>query len=195
MFDPGKLSSLRRERGISQVALADKLGISPAQVHRLEKGQRRITIDMLIAYCEALDANIDRLFNIRTVVPIIGIINDTEQVLPLPPNTPYETHAPNLVPDPERLAALRWQPVEQLNVMRDHILFFYSDVSGIPDDAWGQRCFIRREDGTERIGWPIKEAGQIHVLDTTSNAEFNVKVDTAIPALAVVSPFLLKQLG
>ncbi len=49
MFDPRRLKELRNEHGMTQTAVGEKLGVSAAQIHRLEQGQRRITIDKLIA--------------------------------------------------------------------------------------------------------------------------------------------------
>ena len=195
MFDPGRLKELRKERGMTQRAVGEKLGVSTAQVHRLEQGLRRITIDKLIAYCDAVGIGIEGLFNQRTMVPIVGVINAESQVLALPPNTPHEAPVPNLVADPQRLVALRWNAIGKIGVMHNHLMYFYKDVKGIPEDAWGQRCFIRRKDGTARVGWPILNDGQIHVDDTTISAEFNIKIDSASPILAVVTPYLINRLA
>jgi transcriptional regulator with XRE-family HTH domain len=194
MFDPGRLKELRNEHGMTQAALGEKLGVSAAQIHRLEQGHRRITIDKLVAYCEALGIGVETLFNTRTTVPIIGIINAESQVLSLPPNTPYETLAPNLVSDPHRMAAVRWAATGRIEVMHDHLMYFYKDIEGVPDDAWNQRCFIRRKDGTARIGWPVLNDGQIHVSDTTISPEYNIEIESASPILAVVTPYLLDRL-
>ncbi len=187
-FDPAVLSSLRKDRGLTMTALAKKLQQSPAQVHRLENGQRRVTIDLLLRYCYALGVDIRQLFEQEILVPIIGVINAEYEVLPLPPNTPSQTRAPGIVPDPERLAAILWEPAKRFSQMHGHLCFFYADVEGIPNAAWNQRCVIRRRNGTQRTGWPVREGGQMHIDNADGAVEFNVDIEWASPILAVVAP-------
>lgn len=190
-FDPGRLRELRQQSGLSMAAIARKLNVSPAQVHRLEKGQRRITVDMLLQYCDALGVDISRLFAAEITVPIIAVADAEYEVLPLPPNTEYLTRAPNIVPDPHRLAAVRWEPTGRIARMFGHLLFFYADTQGVPDEAWGHRCVIRREQGTQRLGWPIRDGDRTHIDGTEGKVEFNADIVWASPILAVVPPFLL----
>jgi transcriptional regulator with XRE-family HTH domain len=187
-FDPTVLRSLRKDRGLTITSLAKKLQQSPAQVHRLENGQRRITVDLLLRYCDALGVEIGQLFQKNPMIPIIGVINAEFEVLPMPPNTPYQTRAPGIVPDPERLAAVRWEPAKRFSKMHGHLCFFYADVEGIPDAAWGQRCIIRRRNGTQVIGWPIRQGDQIHIDNPDSAVEFSADIVWASPILAVFSP-------
>lgn len=46
---------IRELRGLSQAALAEKMGISQSQVDRIEKGQRKLTVDWVLKFSEALD--------------------------------------------------------------------------------------------------------------------------------------------
>ena len=190
-FDPAVLAALRKDRGLTLTSMAKKLQQSPAQIHRLENGQRRVTVDLLLRYCDALGIEIGQLFEKDLMVPIIGVINAEYEVLPLPPNTPYQTRAPRLVPDPERLAAIRWEPAKRFSQMHGHLCFFYADVEGIPDAAWNQRCVIRRRNGTQRTGWPVREGDQMHIDNTGGAVEFNVDIAWASPILAVFAPITL----
>lgn len=52
---------IRELRGLSQASLADKMGISQSQVDRLEKGQRKLTVDWVIKFSEALDTSFDSI--------------------------------------------------------------------------------------------------------------------------------------
>ena len=38
-FNPGKLKELRVQKGVSVAEMAEKLGVSVQQAHRLEKGE------------------------------------------------------------------------------------------------------------------------------------------------------------
>ena len=68
-------------------------------------------------------------------------------------------------------------------------MFFRVDHDGIPETAWGQRCIIRRANGSQRIGWIIQKDGQIHIDESGGDAEFNADIVWASTILAVVPPF------
>ena len=190
-FNLERLRDARKSSGLPLKEIAARMDISVPQVQRLENGQRRMTIDALESYCAAVGLDLMDLIREAPDVPIIGVIDADHTVHPLTPNTPYSTRAPYIVPDPERLAAIRYEPAGQIEHMLGHLLFFYADTTGIPDHAWNQRSLIRRADHTQRIGWPIKSDGQMHINDTLGNAEFNVQIEWASPILAVVPPFLM----
>ena len=189
-FNPETLREIRLRKGMSMAQLARRTGTSPAQIQRLETGKRRLTIDMLLQMCDALDTDIRQLFTQTAMVPITGIVTTVSEVLPLPPNSEYQTPAPNIVPDPKRLAAVRYEPEGRVGPMLGHLLFFYADINGVPDFIWGQRCIVRRSDGTLRLGWPLREGDGVHINDTVAQAEFNVRLTWASPILAVIPPFL-----
>jgi hypothetical protein len=71
-------------------------------------------------------------------------------------------------------------------------MFFYADLSGIPDLAWNNRCIIRRTNGTHRTGWLMRDDGGIYVDDTHGQIERDIDVDWASPVLAVIPPFLVE---
>jgi transcriptional regulator with XRE-family HTH domain len=50
---------LRRQQGISQKQLAQAIGIDPASMNRVEKGERALALAELIAIATHLDANVD----------------------------------------------------------------------------------------------------------------------------------------
>lgn len=51
------LADLRRQKGITQVALADALGVPQSYVSKYESGERRIDLVELVRICRALDAD------------------------------------------------------------------------------------------------------------------------------------------
>lgn len=55
MIDPQRLQLERRERGMSQKDLAEKAGITPATVCRLERGHHRAMPRTLRRLAEAMD--------------------------------------------------------------------------------------------------------------------------------------------
>ena len=53
-----KLRKLRSERGLSQIALAHALGLSPSYLNQLEQNQRPLTVSVLLKLNRALDVDI-----------------------------------------------------------------------------------------------------------------------------------------
>jgi len=58
------IKAVRESRGMTQEALALKLGTSTAQVNRLEKSVRKLTIEWLLRICGALDATADEIVDL-----------------------------------------------------------------------------------------------------------------------------------
>lgn len=58
-----KLIARRQELGLSQRALAERLGVVYSFVGKIETGDRRLDIFELILYCTALELNIIDLIN------------------------------------------------------------------------------------------------------------------------------------
>lgn len=193
-FDPLLLKRLRRKQGITMKALADKLGTSTTQVHRLENGLRRLTVTMLFEFCEALNAHPSDLFEFAGGVSVTGIVDDAYEVLPLTPSSPKQVVSPRLVQDMQNVAALGWEPKNRLMPMHGHYMFYYAHDDGVPEHAWGSRCLLLLQDGRQRIGWPIRDAESIHIDNHQGRTEFNVELIWASPILAVVPPFLINKL-
>lgn len=193
-FDPARLRSARLRAGLTIAEMAKRLNVSAAQVHRLETGQRRLTVDALLEICSALRVEITQLFSPSHTVPVLGVIDSTYEILPLPANTATMTYAPSIVPDMENVAAVRWEPHRRFSHMFGHIMLFYSNRNAVGDDCWNQRCLLRRETGTQRIGWPVMREGIVHIDGVEGVTEFSVKLDWGSPILAVVSPVLIAQI-
>jgi transcriptional regulator with XRE-family HTH domain len=193
-FDPLQLKRLRVQQGMTITALAKKLGTSTTQVHRLENGLRRLTVTMLFEFCEALNTSPADLFEFSGSVPVTGVVDDAYEVLPLTPTSPKQVVSPRLVQDMQNVAALGWEPKNQLMPMHGHYMFYYAHNNGVPENAWGNRCLLLLGDGRQRIGWPIRDAESFHIDNHEGRAEFNVELIWASPILAVVPPFLMNNL-
>lgn len=193
-FDPLLLKHLRLKQGITMKALADKLGTSTTQVHRLENGLRRLTVTVLFEFCEALNAHPSDLFEFSGSVSVTGIVDDAYEILPLTPSSPKQVVSPRLVQDMQNVAALGWEPKNRLMPMHGHYMFYYAHDDGVPEHAWGSRCLLLLHDGRQRIGWPIRDAESTHIDNHQGRTEFNVELIWASPILAVVPPFLINKL-
>ncbi|HSX11746.1 MAG TPA: helix-turn-helix transcriptional regulator [Chlamydiales bacterium] len=58
---PKRLAALRREKNLTQQALADKIGISVVQVRRYEAGASQPTLDVIRNLAKALGVSADTL--------------------------------------------------------------------------------------------------------------------------------------
>ena len=56
-----RLATLRRERGLTQIQVAEALGISQQQVLSFEKGRRRMPLSMLPAAADLFSLSVDEL--------------------------------------------------------------------------------------------------------------------------------------
>lgn len=56
------LANHRKNNGLSQQELADKLGVDQGTVSKVEQGKWAITVDMLALFCHHLDYPIKKLF-------------------------------------------------------------------------------------------------------------------------------------
>lgn len=193
-FQPTQLKHLRVKQGMTITALAKKLGTSTTQVHRLENGLRRLTVTMLFEFCEALNTSPSDLFEFSGSVPVTGVVDDAYEVLPLTPTSPKQVVSPRLVQDMQNVAALGWEPKNQLLPMSGHYMFYYAHNDGVPEQAWGNRCLLLLGDGRQRVGWPVRGAESFHIDNHEGRAEFNVELTWASPILAVIPPFLMNNL-
>lgn len=57
-----RLRAARAAKGLSQQALADRVGVSRQTVNAIEQGDYNPTIHLCIAICRALDKTLDELF-------------------------------------------------------------------------------------------------------------------------------------
>jgi transcriptional regulator with XRE-family HTH domain len=55
------VAGLRRERGLTQVMLAERVGVHPSQLHRYEAGSAQPTLDVVRRLCVALSVSADLL--------------------------------------------------------------------------------------------------------------------------------------
>ncbi len=193
-FDPARLRTLRKQRKISVAQVADALDVSVAQIHRIENGQRRLTVNTLLEYCQVLDLDLCQLFAEQRTITVTGIVNAEYEVLPTPPQSIQQISLPAILPGINRVAALRWEPKGHLSGMTGHVLLYYQHDDGVPNRAWDTRCLIVNQEGAQCIGWPIRDKRATHIEIPEGRTQFNVDLAWASPILAVLSPATVKIL-
>jgi|1048.fasta_scaffold00331_4 transcriptional regulator with XRE-family HTH domain len=71
---------LRKERGMTQQELGDKINLQRTQIGKLEKGQRSITVDTLLNLANALQVSVYALLPIEVKIKDISFLaNENHQ--------------------------------------------------------------------------------------------------------------------
>lgn len=183
-----RIRELRKQRGLTLQELGDLCGLSVQQVHRLERGHRRLTVEILEKLCDGLRVDMFALVRGAEQVPVLGVLDQDFLIHPVPPNSEVTVPAPYLGVDPKRLGAYRWQPQTRIANMEGQRVYFCRDVEGIDPAAWGHRSIVTLEDGSQRMGWLIQQNGHIHLGQTQGIVDLNITPVWASKVLGVLPP-------
>lgn len=77
-----RITEIRKERGITQEDLADKLGINRSVLNRIEKGTRPVRDEELVRIADYFDVTTDYLFG-RKIGATAPVTPDEESLLGL----------------------------------------------------------------------------------------------------------------
>jgi len=84
-----RLARIRKERGYTQVALAEKIGIIQSLISDYETDRLRLTAEMAIRFALAMDVTTDELLHPKskkkTKRPSLKIMRRMEEIEKLPP--------------------------------------------------------------------------------------------------------------
>lgn len=73
------VANKRKELGIEQSVLAEKMGLSQASYSRLESGKSTFSVDQMFECARALDISVEALFN--SVVNTVSNLESSDDVL------------------------------------------------------------------------------------------------------------------
>lgn len=147
-----KLKSLREERGWTHEKAAEEMGVSRSQFIKLERGERRLTIQYINQAARA--------FGIRAAdiledmddnsVPLVGYIGAGSEILPefeqVPPEGLDQIHVPFALPDD--MIALEVRGDSMLPVYKDgHVLVVYREQKRPLSAFYGEEAAVRTSDG------------------------------------------------
>lgn len=101
LIDGQGFRALRRARGWDQKTLADKAGVDPSLISRLERGlQDNVTTSALVGLAQTFDVPVDALLVPYRDQPSSSLVHELEVVV---------SNLPNLSPENQRLvAAILW---------------------------------------------------------------------------------------
>ncbi|MBO6656079.1 MAG: hypothetical protein JJ934_04250 [Pseudomonadales bacterium] len=69
------------------------------QIHRLLNGERRLTVDTRLRFCNVLDLDICQLFAEHRKIPVKSFVNSAEEVLPTPTQPEQQIPCPRSFPE------------------------------------------------------------------------------------------------
>ena len=63
-----KLRQIRIEKGLSQKTLGEKCGLTQQAINRIEQGQRKIDLDLLLRMSEALKVSVSEILSYDNMI-------------------------------------------------------------------------------------------------------------------------------
>lgn len=127
-----RLRRLRAERGLTQVALAQTLGLSPSYLNQLEQNQRPLTVSVLLRIHRALGVDIQQFSEdeeARLVAGMREALADSTEAITLPELREVASQMPGLG---RALIALHRHSVEAQEQLENMALRVGDDRSGPP---------------------------------------------------------------
>lgn len=156
-----KLKSLREERGWTHEKAAEEMGVSRSQFIKLERGERRLTIQYINQAAKAFGirpADIIEDMDDNTV-PLMGYIGAGSEIMPdmeqVPPEGLDQIHIP--FPLPEDMIALEVKGDSMLPVYKDgHVLIVYAEQKKPIAAFYGEDAAVRTTDGRRFLKTIVK---------------------------------------
>lgn len=113
-----KFKSLRKDKGMSQIEVAQKLGLAKSTIAMYESGKRTPDFETIEAICDFFNVNLSELSDSKLAVKYEDL-NKT-------PDTP----APTYYLDPETA-----EMAEELHKRKDMRMLFHAAKSSTPEDV------------------------------------------------------------
>ena len=173
-----RIRELRESRRLSGAALAEMSGISPQQISRLERGERRINQDTLEILARALQCRPEEIIAKPSLTPVVGLVGAGNGIIPIDdlpkykleperfahaaekggdfkargpdPADPYE-YVPSPPDAKPTTVALRVQGDSMLPMVKNGWLIYYSAHEQNPDDLIGEVCVCALESGERMV--------------------------------------------
>lgn len=151
-----RIGELRRQRGLTQSELGERLGIAQKNVHRLESGTQNLTLRTIVKVARALEVDVEAL--LRAALPPRSFLQESHtalaissQLAPRPVPVFRIAAAAGFARDGQLADVIGWALVDQPVDER----YFVARVEGdsmtptIADGAW---CLFRRCTQTPHNG-------------------------------------------
>jgi phage repressor protein C with HTH and peptisase S24 domain len=171
-----RIREFRERARLSMQALADRAGTTASQINKLEKGERRLTVDWMVRVARALEIDPKELVEFESYRPPGGGISDVGLPRTLA-GTPVDLGTPDLPvlgraqggPQGVLMLPVEQQPVDwtyrppQLRKVKDAFAVFAYDDSMHPMYKHGQVLWVHPH-------MPIKPGDGVLVVKTSDEA-------------------------
>lgn len=158
-----KLKSLREERGWTHEKAAEEMGVSRSQFIKLERGERRLTIQYINQAAKAFGIRPSDILEDMddNTVPLMGYIGAGAEILPEMEQVPAEgldqIHVP--FPLPDEMIALEVRGDSMLPVYKDgHVVIVYAEQKKPISSFYGEDAAVRTTDGRRFLKTIVKGA-------------------------------------
>lgn len=192
-----KLKSLREERSWTHEKAAEEMGVSRSQFIKLERGERRLTVDYINQAAKAFGVRPSDIIEDMedNVVPLMGYIGAGSEILPefeqVPPEGLDQIHVP--FPLPDEMIALEVRGDSMLPVYKEgHVLIIYAEQKRPLSAFYGEDAAVRTSDGRRYLKTIMKGNGGTVTLMSFNAApiegvslEWVGEIFAAIPRLQV----------
>ena len=156
-----KLKALREERGWTHEKAAEEMGVSRSQFIKLERGERRLTIQYINQAAKAFSVRPSDVIEDMedNTVPLMGYIGAGAEILPemeqVPPEGLDQVHVP--FPLPDDMIALEVRGDSMLPVYKDgHVVIVYAEQKKPITSFYGEDAAVRTTDGRRFLKTIVK---------------------------------------
>ena len=192
-----KLKTLREERGWTHEKAAEEMGVSRSQFIKLERGERRLTVDYINQAAKAFGVRPSDVLEDMDdqTIPLMGFIGAGSEIMPefeqVPPEGLDQIHVP--FPLPAEMIALEVRGDSMLPVYKDgHVLIVYAEQKRPLTAFFGEEAAVRTSDGRRFLKTIMKGTGNTVTLMSFNAApiegvslEWIGEIFAAIPRLQV----------
>lgn len=177
-----KLKSLRDERGWTHEEAATAMGVSRSQFIKLERGERRLTVDYINRAAAAFGVRpadvIDDMA--ENTVPLMGYIGAGAEIMPdfeqVPPDGIEQIHVP--FPLPGEMIAFEVRGDSMLPVYKDgHLIICHREQRRPLESFYGEDAAVRTSDGRRFIKTIMRGSNGVNLGSFNAAMIENVHLD------------------
>ena len=175
------LRALREKAGLSQDALAQRMGTTRSQLAKLERGERRLTEKWIERAAKALDVPMSMIIDVGTV-PMVGFVGAGAELVYHHDGTGELDQVDAPPQAGAGMVAVQVKGDSMRGQVDDGWVLFYEDRrEPVTDDLLGQLCVVGLPDGRIMVKKLQRgqTAGLFHLYSSNSDPLFDQTVTWA----------------
>ncbi|WP_192843847.1 XRE family transcriptional regulator [Aureimonas sp. D3] len=176
------LRDLRKAAGLHQAELADLAGTSQAQIGRLEKGERKLTIEWAERIAPHLNTTARNLMfppDLAQLAPVVGFVGAGMEVFWERDGEPEFVVVPPGITVPVEVVTVRGDSMYPIYRNGDRLIF--ETVARKLEDVVGKECVVELSDGRKLVK-TLRQVGNEIILESWNSPPItNVVIRMAYP--------------